>query len=133
MSRLLVLLGNSGSVMSLLCAIHCALTPIILTLFPTIAGSWFESEAIEIGVMIASFLLGGGILLNSYRTHKSLLPFFMLFSGFALFFVQHTLLHSHGLPGVIINLVAASILILAQVKNKRLMQSPCACTYPHRT
>lgn len=126
MSRLFVLLGNTGGGMALLCAIHCALTPIVLTLFPALSGNWIESENTEWAVLIISFFLGGFTLLKSFREHKSKRPLMFLTMAFGLFALNHLFFHENMYPQILLSVSGGLLIVLAQVHNARL-RKVCAC------
>ncbi|MBX7242655.1 MAG: MerC domain-containing protein [Bacteroidia bacterium] len=126
MSRLLVLLGNSGGAMALLCAIHCALTPIVLTLFPALSGNWIESEFMEWAVLILSFLLGAWMMLKNFQQHKNNRPLILMSSAFGLFALNHLLFHENMYPQIILSITGGLLIIYAQVHNARLRKA-CAC------
>ena len=128
MSRLLILLGNSGGLMALLCAIHCALTPIVLVLFPALAGNWMESESAEWGILILSFLFGGYMMLKGFSQHKNKRPVLNLTLAFGLFFLNHLFFHDNTIPQIVLSLAGGFFIITAQVQNTRL-QKACACVH----
>jgi len=83
-------LDRLGMTASTLCAIHCALVPIFLTTLPLLGLEFLSNEWVEISMIIVSVLLGTLSLSMSYRKqHHKLLPFIVLFSGFALIAIGH--------------------------------------------
>jgi len=83
-------LDHLGMTASALCAIHCALVPIFLTALPLLGLEFLSNEWVEITMIIISVFLGTLSLSMSYRKqHHKLLPFFVLFTGFALIGIGH--------------------------------------------
>ncbi|KIO76108.1 hypothetical protein TH53_16850 [Pedobacter lusitanus] len=83
-------LDRLGMTASTLCAVHCALVPIFLTTLPLLGLEFLSNEWVEISMIIISVFLGVLSLSMSYRKqHHKLLPFFILFTGFALIGIGH--------------------------------------------
>lgn len=82
-------LDSIGFSASFICAIHCALMPILfatLTLTPLsfLANPKFEEIVILISLIIAILSLS-----SSFRHHKSLIPLFTAIFGFIIIFTSH--------------------------------------------
>lgn len=89
-SKITARLDRLGMTASTLCAIHCALVPIFLTTLPLLGLEFLANGWVELTMIIASVLLGSLSLSLSYRKqHHKLLPFIVLFSGFALIAIGH--------------------------------------------
>lgn len=83
-------LDRLGMTASTLCAIHCALVPIFLTALPLLGLEFLANEWVEITMLIASVVLGTLSLSLSYRNqHHKVLPFLVLFAGFAFIGTGH--------------------------------------------
>jgi len=90
LSKIALQLDRLGMTASTLCAIHCALVPVFLTALPLAGLQFLANEWIEIAMIIVSVILGTLSLSISYRKqHKKVLPFFILFAGFALIGIGH--------------------------------------------
>ncbi|MDO7742295.1 MAG: MerC domain-containing protein [Pedobacter sp.] len=90
LSKIALQLDRLGMTASTLCAIHCALVPIFLTALPLAGLQFLANEWVEITMIIVSVILGTLSLSISYRKqHKKVLPFFILFTGFALIGTGH--------------------------------------------
>lgn len=68
--------------LSVLCAIHCILTPILVILLP-VAGSYFEQyHWIEYIIIVSVFVLGTSSILHGYKYHhQNKIPAFVFFGG----------------------------------------------------
>jgi hypothetical protein len=83
---------NAGIVVSLLCAVHCAATPLVLSL-PTVLGvSWLFSESFEWILVASSSALGCASLMPAYfRLHRRKRCVTLFVSGLASIFAGRLL------------------------------------------
>jgi hypothetical protein len=87
-------LDKAGATASLLCAIHCALMPLIFTLTPLMALSIIASETFEWILFGISAILGTISICLGYRMHRSRKAVAVLACGLALLSAGR-LLHQH--------------------------------------
>ena len=68
--------------LSVLCAIHCILTPLLVILLP-VAGAYFEQyHWVEYIIIASVFLLGTSSILHGYKDHhQNKLPAYIFFGG----------------------------------------------------
>ena len=59
-----------GIGLSVLCAIHCAATPVLVAMLPTLGLSWFESPWVHQAAFFGCFALAGWAILSGYRVHR---------------------------------------------------------------
>jgi hypothetical protein len=83
-------LDNVGMTASILCAIHCAVVPLIITTLPLIglgflANPWFEWGMIIFAVFIGFYAIG----ISYVRSHHKVLPLLLLLAGFAVIIAGH--------------------------------------------
>jgi hypothetical protein len=84
--RLLSRLDNIGMTASTLCAIHCAIVPLIFTSLPLLGLGFLANSWFEWGMIILAFIIGvSSISLSYFRTHRRLLPLTLLGIGFAIY------------------------------------------------
>ena len=77
-------LDKVGIGASLLCAIHCALLPILFTTLPLMGVELLENENLELGFISFSLIVGCFALYNGYRKHHhSVLPACVFVAGIA--------------------------------------------------
>lgn len=85
-----------GFAMSLLCAIHCAGLPLLLSLMPLLGLGFLENPWIEYGIIMMSFLIASYALARGYiKFHKKPLAFFCVLIGFSLI-VAANILHTEA-------------------------------------
>lgn len=98
-----------GVTVSIACAIHCAILPLVLSSLPLFGIDIIENIWFEYGMILLAFLVGSYSLYHGFKKHHhSWLPF-ILFSLGMLFLVAKQMLHEWHLW----LLVPAVILIVA--------------------
>src|SRR5665647_254470 len=68
--------------LSVLCTIHCILTPILVALLPVV-GNYFEQyHWVEYIIILSVFLLGTSSILHGYKYHhQNKFPAYIFFAG----------------------------------------------------
>lgn len=83
-------LDHIGITASTLCAIHCAIVPVILTFLPLAGVGFLATPVFEWSMIALALLLGVlSILLSYVRTHRRALPLLILAAGFAAVVLGH--------------------------------------------
>lgn len=83
-------LDSIGMTASTLCAIHCALVPVFITILPLIGLGFLANPLFEWGMIILAFIIGVSSISSSYfRLHKRLLPLLLLTTGFTIIIIGH--------------------------------------------
>jgi len=83
-------LDGIGIGASLLCAVHCALLPLVLTVLPLLGSHVLENEKLEYGLLSFSFAVGCFSLGRGYiRHHRRIAPLLIFATGFALLLGGH--------------------------------------------
>jgi hypothetical protein len=83
-------LDGIGMTASVLCAIHCAVVPLILTTLPLIGLGFLANPLVEWSMIILALILGvTSIFFSYFRTHKRILPLLLLLLGFAIIICGH--------------------------------------------
>lgn len=83
-------LDRIGMTASTLCAVHCAVVPLLLTFLPLAGLGFLANPVFEMGMIIVALLLGvSSIFLAYFRTHRKLLPLILLLIGFAIIILGH--------------------------------------------
>ena len=91
-------LDRAGAMASFLCAIHCAVMPLVVTLLPLLGLSFLASEPVEWGLLAAAAVLGSWSLCLGFRQHRSRLVFMVLGVALALL-VAGRIFHQPHLGG----------------------------------
>jgi len=75
---------------SLLCALHCAALPFILSLTPLAGLRFMDDPLIENGIILLSFAIATYALIHGYRKHhRKVLPLIIVVIGFGLIGAGH--------------------------------------------
>jgi hypothetical protein len=110
-----------GVVGSLLCAVHCALLPLVVAFLPAVGlnlGGWLDFD--QAFVVFAS-LLGGTTLAMGYRRHREFHAWALLVPGLALVWAaSFTPLHDHTSAHLALMVLGGSLLAAAHLVNLRL-------------
>jgi hypothetical protein len=117
--RLLDRLGATGS---LLCAIHCALLPVLIALLPSIGIAAWLGEDFERGFVLFATLLGTFTLVWGYRRHREVRALGLLLPGLLLLWlgVLYAPLHHALVAHAVTMTFGGSLVGLAHLANLRL-------------
>ncbi len=75
---------------STICALHCAIVPILLTFLPLAGIGFLAHPLFEIAMIVIALALGvSSIFISYFRTHRKALPMLLLVIGFALIVLGH--------------------------------------------
>ncbi len=86
-----------GFVASFICAIHCAIGPLLLTLGMLGGLSWISDPIFELGFLVTSLTIAAFTLVNGYRKQTiDRLGLILFTSGFSLLLLSSLLPHVHG-------------------------------------
>lgn len=86
---------KAGIIASTMCAIHCAILPILILLFPVISLSFFITEFLEFIFLVITLVLGLFSICFGIKIHKNWKILFLISAGFS-FILVGKLLHSHN-------------------------------------
>jgi hypothetical protein len=89
-------LDKFGATASFLCAIHCAIMPMVIALVPLMALSILASEAVEWVLFGLSAMMATGSVCWGYKKHKSRKTLAVLACGLALLSAGRILHHHHN-------------------------------------
>lgn len=118
-------LDSLGFFTSLLCAVHCILTPLLIIILPLIGNSFLTSEAFESLIIGMSILLVFSSLIKSYiQNHKKRFPLILAFLG-AILLASTYLVDTHFLE-VSLSMIGGSCIAFSHLKNWKL----CRIYYP---
>ena len=123
-------LDNIGITASTLCAIHCAVVPLLFTSLPLVglgflANAWVEWGMISFALVIGVYSIG----LSYWRTHRRSVPLFMLVSGFVIIMGGHAFTTTGKSEAMIVP-VGGLLIAAAHYVNYRYTG---ACNHNHKT
>jgi hypothetical protein len=113
-----------GMVGSVLCAVHCALLPVLVAGLPALGlggTAWVDFDQ---AFVVFATLLGISTLMVGYRRHRTLRPWLLLLPGLALVWTgAFTGLHTHTLDHALIMVAGGLLIAAAHLANLRLGHS----------
>ena len=137
MKTLGIQLSKAGSITSLICAIHCVLTPLALLALPVIAAQSSGELDIVLGAFLATttewvflgviVLLAGFGLLATYPVHRDARPAYLSGFGLLLLITSHLWVTPESAGEIILDVLGASLIAWAGFWNRRL----CHCLGCH--
>lgn len=121
-SRLNRLLDRFGATGSMICAVHCALTPLLLAAIPSLGLSVWLGDGFEMGFVVFVTVLGLFSLLWGYRRHRAFRALSLLLAGLAALWagVLYPPLHQSLVPHAVVMTLGGCLVGLAHIVNLRL-------------
>lgn len=116
------LLDRLGATGSLVCAIHCALLPLLIALLPSLGVAVWLGDGFEQGFVVFASLLGLSTLAWSYRRHRAVRALGLLLPGLAALWigVLYAPLHDSVVPHAVVMTFGGTMVGLAHLANLRL-------------
>lgn len=110
-----------GFAASFLCALHCALVPVLLAVLPAVGaklGGWID---IDQAFVVFATLLGATTLTLGWRRHRAFRAWALLVPGLVLVWAgAFTPLHDHGVVHAVVMTAGGLLLAAAHLLNLRL-------------
>jgi hypothetical protein len=123
-------LDRAGATASLVCAIHCALMPLALTLLPLFGLAFLADERLEWTLVGASALLGITSLCLGYREHRSRRALAVLAAGLGLLAAGRIAeSHQTGMWGAVAAVMGGILVATSHLINRRLCDTCHACNH----
>lgn len=118
------LLDRLGATGSLLCAVHCALLPMLLAVLPSLGIAAWLGEGFERGFVLFASALGLFTLLWGYRRHRAMRALGLLVPGLSALWVGvlYAPLHEAAVAHAITMTSGGTLVGLAHLANLRLSQ-----------
>ena len=134
--RLHALLDHLGATGSLLCAIHCALLPVLIALLPSLGISAALAPSLEVGFVLFATLFGLAVLVSSYRRHRAVRALGLLIPGLLVLWVGilYAPLHHSVVPHAVAMTFGGTLVGLAHLANLRLNHGhvhDASCAHGH--
>lgn len=116
------LLDRFAATGSVICAIHCALTPVLLAAIPSLGLSVWLGDGFERGFVIFVTVVGLFSLLWGYRRHRAFRALTLLLTGLAALWagLLYAPLHESIVPHAVVMTLGGTLVGLAHVVNLRL-------------
>lgn len=115
-------LDRLGATGSLLCAIHCALLPVLIAVLPSLGIAAWLGDGFERGFVLFASLLGLFTLIQGYRRHRAARALGLLVPGLAAlwFGTGYEPLHHVVVAHALIMTLGGTLVGLAHLSNLRL-------------
>lgn len=115
-------LDRLGATGSLVCAVHCAVLPLLIALLPALGLSAWLGDGFERGFLVFATALGASSLVAGYRRHRMLGALSLLLPGLLLLWVAvfYGPLHHHAVPHAVAMTTGGTLVGLAHLLNLRL-------------
>lgn len=116
------LLDRIGATGSLLCAIHCALLPLVIAVLPSLGVAAWLGSGFEEGFVLFATALGLFSMVWGYRRHRAVQALSLMIPGLAVlwFGVLYQPLHQSLIPHAIAMTFGGTLVGLAHLANLRL-------------
>ena len=116
------LLDRLGATGSLVCAVHCALLPLVIALLPSLGIATWLGEDFERGFIVFATLLGLFTLIWGYRRHRAVRALGMLVAGLGALWlgVLFDPLHEAVVAHAAVMTLGGTLVGLAHLANLRL-------------
>lgn len=120
--RRLQLLDRIGATGSLLCAIHCALLPLLIALLPSLGVALWLGDSFEAVFVTFASVFGFSVLMWSYRRHRAMRALSLLLPGLLALWlaVLYAPLHHSVVPHAVVMTFGGTLVGLAHLINLRL-------------
>ena len=130
------LLDRLGATGSLLCAMHCALLPVLIALLPSLGISAALAPSLEVGFVLFATLFGLAVLVSSYRRHRAVRALGLLIPGLLVLWVGilYAPLHHSVVPHAVAMTFGGTLVGLAHLANLRLNHGhvhDASCAHGH--
>lgn len=115
-------LDRFGAAGSLVCALHCALLPLLIAALPSLGLAIWLSDGVELGFVVFATLLGAFSLVWSYRRHRALRALGLLLPGLLVLWaaVLYAPLHESVVPHAVAMTFGGTLVGLGHLVNLRL-------------
>ena len=121
-------LDNIGITASTICAVHCAVVPLVFTSLPLIGLGVLANVWVEWSMIIFALAIGVYSIGSSYRrTHHRVLPLMILVAGFITIMAGHLLVT--GIAEAVVVPIGGLLIALAHFVNYRYTG---ACNHEHK-
>ena len=117
-----------GFWLTILCGIHCILTPIAITFLPVIGSKFTQFHQYENSILAISLVLASFLLFKDFRLHKNELPLLLLGASIGIKSIQ-ILFFKHNFE-TIFSISIALFIVVAYWYNWK-HKAKCQCHTAH--
>ena len=116
------LIDRFGATGSIVCAVHCALLPLLIAALPSLGVALWLGDGFERGFVLFASLLGVFSLAWGWRRHRAVRALGLLLPGLAVLWVAvlYPPLHQALVPHAIAMTLGGTLVGLAHIANLRL-------------
>ncbi|HRO64269.1 MerC domain-containing protein [Thermomonas sp.] len=120
--RVPAMFDRIGATGSLVCAIHCALLPLLIAALPSLGVALWLGDGFEAGFVAFASLFGLAVLAWGYRRHRAVRALWLLLPGLAALWlaILYAPLHHSVLPHALVMTFGGVLVGLAHWQNLRL-------------
>ncbi len=111
--------------LSLVCAIHCLMMPLLIVIAPLIGVGFMVEESFEVALIASILILAGGTLFMGFRQHRRMEPTALLGAGIIGIIVSHFITPPRFEPWIMG--AAGLCLASAQLLNRRHCRACAHC------
>ncbi len=106
----------------MICAVHCALTPLLLAAIPSLGLSIWLGDSVERGFVVFVTVVGLFSLMWGYRRHRAFRALTLLLLGLGLLWLGllYGPLHHSAVPHAVVMTLGGAFVGLAHIVNLRL-------------
>lgn len=117
-----------GFWLTIICGIHCILTPLAITFLPVLGSKFAELHQYENTILIVSLFLASILLFKDFRLHKNELPLMLLGASIGIKCIQ-VLFFKHNFETIFS--VSISIMIILGYWLNWKHKAKCRCHTAH--
>ncbi len=123
-------LDAAGIVASWMCAVHCLVLPLFISILPLVGLSFLLDETTEFAFIFATIVIALLSLLPAYfKQHGKLRSLVLFVNGIFLIVVSHILFEENFTARAILLLSGGLLITIAHITNRRLCRSCIVCTH----
>jgi predicted tellurium resistance membrane protein TerC len=113
-----------GQALSVLCVVHCALTPVVLAVAPAAVGFFGDAHPVLLVLVLATAVWA---FIPGYRHHHQAAPLFLGVGGVSLLAVGTLVFHSNLMLDTVFSVAGAALMLTAHWKNRSAHKHCHAC------